>query len=252
MTIDAQIEDMASLWPDFSAGRPRRHDSGLAGCRSAPASDVLGRHHLSRAAHHRAAQCTHPSAASQILSPPSETRPGDPEGRLPHVYYSPNGDVTLCMLDPDSDDWSPFDSLAHTTVPWIIEWLAAYEGGAQRASGRRAAATSSRRRRCLRAASHRKSNRRSGRALRAGANIADATPIWSATSSPAGRTGSSVSSRTSSPMSKAARAAIRPVSHLARNLENLMLMCARHHKLIDLDAVADHPESLLLTHEGRT
>lgn len=34
-----------------------------------------------------------------------------------------------------------------------------------------------------------------------------------------------------------------------------MLMCARHHKQIDLDAVADHPETLLLTmkaeHEGR-
>lgn len=42
---------------------------------------------------------------------------------------------------------------------------------------------------------------------------------------------------------------------LARNLENLMLMCARHHKLIDLDAVADHPESVLLVmkveHEAR-
>lgn len=42
---------------------------------------------------------------------------------------------------------------------------------------------------------------------------------------------------------------------LARNLENLMLMCAPHHKLIDLDAVADHPEPLLLAmkaeHEAR-
>lgn len=42
---------------------------------------------------------------------------------------------------------------------------------------------------------------------------------------------------------------------LARSLENLMLMCARHHKLIDLDAVADHPEAVLLAmkaeHEAR-
>jgi hypothetical protein len=42
---------------------------------------------------------------------------------------------------------------------------------------------------------------------------------------------------------------------LARSLENLMLMCARHHKLIDLDAVADHPEPVLLAmkaeHEAR-
>lgn len=32
---------------------------------------------------------------------------------------------------------------------------------------------------------------------------------------------------------------------LAQRLENLMLMCARHHKLIDVDAVADHPEAVL-------
>ena len=42
---------------------------------------------------------------------------------------------------------------------------------------------------------------------------------------------------------------------LAKSLENLMLMCARHHKVIDVDAVADHPEHLLLAmkaeHEAR-
>lgn len=42
---------------------------------------------------------------------------------------------------------------------------------------------------------------------------------------------------------------------LAKKLENLMLMCARHHKLIDTDAPAEHPEALLLemkrAHESR-
>lgn len=42
---------------------------------------------------------------------------------------------------------------------------------------------------------------------------------------------------------------------LARSLENLMLTCPRHHKLIDVDAVADHPEAVLLAmkaeHEAR-
>lgn len=33
---------------------------------------------------------------------------------------------------------------------------------------------------------------------------------------------------------------------LARSLGNLMLLCAKHHKLIDVDAVDDHPEGLLL------
>jgi len=42
---------------------------------------------------------------------------------------------------------------------------------------------------------------------------------------------------------------------LSRSLGNLMLMCARHHKLIDVEAVAEHPEPVLLAmkaeHETR-
>jgi hypothetical protein len=42
---------------------------------------------------------------------------------------------------------------------------------------------------------------------------------------------------------------------LAKSLANLMLMCAKHHKLIDVDAPDEHPESLLLemkeAHEAR-
>lgn len=69
-----------------------------------------------------------------VLSPSLRRRAGDPEGPLPHVYYAPDGGVWLCMLDPEDGDWSPADSLAETTVPWTIEWLAAYEGW--RATGR--------------------------------------------------------------------------------------------------------------------
>lgn len=75
-----------------------------------------------------------------VVSPRLRPRPGDREGMLPHVYYSPDGKVTLCLLDPDAADWSPADLLAETTVPWTIEWLAAYEGwratGQWTASGR--------------------------------------------------------------------------------------------------------------------
>ena len=42
---------------------------------------------------------------------------------------------------------------------------------------------------------------------------------------------------------------------LGKSLDNLMLMCAVHHKLIDVDGLADHPEPLLLgmkaKHEAR-
>lgn len=42
---------------------------------------------------------------------------------------------------------------------------------------------------------------------------------------------------------------------LAKSLDNLMLMCAVHHKLIDVDSLVDHPEALLVEmkaeHEAR-
>lgn len=44
-------------------------------------------------------------------------------------------------------------------------------------------------------------------------------------------------------------------SALARDLNNLMLLCAKHHKGVDVDYLADHPESVLLEmkaeHEDR-
>src|SRR3546814_4962205 len=33
---------------------------------------------------------------------------------------------------------------------------------------------------------------------------------------------------------------------LARDLNNLMLLCAKHHKGVDVDYLADHPENVLL------
>ncbi len=65
-----------------------------------------------------------------VLTPELRPRRGDPEGQLPHVYYIGDGplDVVLCLFDPNSDEWSPAMSLAETTVPWTIDWLAAYEG----------------------------------------------------------------------------------------------------------------------------
>jgi SMODS-associated and fused to various effectors sensor domain len=42
---------------------------------------------------------------------------------------------------------------------------------------------------------------------------------------------------------------------LAKDLSNLMLMCGKHHKIIDVDGLADHPEDVLLamkdSHETR-
>jgi hypothetical protein len=136
MTIDAQIADMASLWPEF---RVTARDGPTASWEGAVrpllqtfAVDITYRAPL--IIEQLDVRVLQPRV--RVLSPPLRRR----LGTLPHVYYTPDGDVRLCMLDPDADDWSPFDSLAHTTVPWIIEWLAAYEGwratGQWTASGR--------------------------------------------------------------------------------------------------------------------
>jgi hypothetical protein len=71
-----------------------------------------------------------------VLTPQLRPKRGNPDGQLPHVYYIGDGplDVVLCLFDPDADEWSPALSLAETTVPWAIDWLAAYEGW--RATGR--------------------------------------------------------------------------------------------------------------------
>jgi hypothetical protein len=140
MTIDAQIEDMASLWPNLRLiGR-----QGATAAWRGPVRPLLQTfvvditYRAPLVVEQLNVRILQPQV--RVLSPPLRRRPGDREGSLPHVYYGPDGGVTLCMLDPDSDEWSPFDSLARTTVPWIIEWLAAYEGwratGQWTASGR--------------------------------------------------------------------------------------------------------------------
>lgn len=140
MTIDAQIEDMACLWPNLMLiGRQGATAAWRGPLRPLLQTFVVEIAYRSPLVIEQLnVRILQPRV--RVLSPPLRRRPGDPEGSLPHVYYSADGDVTLCMLDPESDDWSPFDSLARTTVPWIIEWLGAYEGwratGQWTASGR--------------------------------------------------------------------------------------------------------------------
>lgn len=140
MSIDAQITDMTSLWPTFRLVARQ----GACAVWRGPLRPLLQTFLVEIA--YRApiiierldTRILQPRVS--VLSPPLRRRRGDPEGALPHVYYGPDSEVMLCMLDPDAREWSPGDSLAQTTVPWIIDWLAAYEGwratGQWTASGR--------------------------------------------------------------------------------------------------------------------
>jgi hypothetical protein len=140
LTIDSQIGRMQEVWPEL---RLCAHD-GRAALWRGPLRPLLQTYTVQIA--YRTplvAELLDPCRFQprvSILTPPLRRRPGDPEGQLPHVYYDPDGNVTLCLLDPEAGDWSLADMLAETTVPWTIEWLAAYEGwratGKWTASGR--------------------------------------------------------------------------------------------------------------------
>lgn len=130
LDIDAQISSMAATWPRFRVVerrgrgaiwigevRPLMQSYTVSIGYIAPTTvELLDLHRMQ------------PRVA--VLTPELRSRRGDPEGQLPHVYYIGDGplDVVLCLFDPNSDEWSPAMSLAETTVPWAIDWLAAYEG----------------------------------------------------------------------------------------------------------------------------
>lgn len=138
--IGQQIDAMRAIWPAFKLARQVANAAEWQG----PVRPLLQQYHISvlyrvpLLVERFDARLLQPRVS--VLSPRLRPRPGDPEGRLPHVYYGPSDEVTLCLLDPDAGDWSPADLIAETTVPWAIEWLAAYEGwratGQWTASGR--------------------------------------------------------------------------------------------------------------------
>lgn len=67
----------------------------------------------------------------RVLTPPLTPRwDAKEEAPLPHVYFD-KLDISLsplCLFDPRGGEWSHRDLIAKTTVPWIADWLACYEG----------------------------------------------------------------------------------------------------------------------------
>lgn len=140
LSIDRQIEAMAKIWPAFRVvGR-----QGAWAAWRGPVRPLLQTFFVE--IQYRAPLVVERinlrvlQPRVRVLAPALRPRRGNAEGMLPHVYYGSDGDVSLCMLDPDAGEWSPSDLLAETTVPWITDWLAAYEGwratGVWTASGR--------------------------------------------------------------------------------------------------------------------
>lgn len=65
-----------------------------------------------------------------VISPLLRGRSENPSDPIPHHYPNPEFPELpiLCLYDPDTREWHPGLSVAHTIVPWSIDWLACYEG----------------------------------------------------------------------------------------------------------------------------
>lgn len=102
LSIDTQIEAMSRLWPAFKLVRRE----GPAALWQGTVRPLLQTYRVGvfyRAplmVERYSVRVVQPQV--EILSPALRPRRGDAEGMLPHVYYGPDGEVTLCMLDPES------------------------------------------------------------------------------------------------------------------------------------------------------
>jgi hypothetical protein len=63
----------------------------------------------------------------EVLSPLLQCRSAE---SIPHIYYNSHRPERphLCLYDPAEAEWTPGRSIADTTIPWAIDWLACYEG----------------------------------------------------------------------------------------------------------------------------
>lgn len=55
----------------------------------------------------------------------SDPAPVKSVGGVPTPHL--NSDGTLCLFDPNKNEWNPTDSLVDTTIPWTLRWLFHYE-----------------------------------------------------------------------------------------------------------------------------
>lgn len=118
LTIEAQCAAMKSVWPNFVTKDVSRADQrarwvGVVKPQFSPFTVEV-----------RYAVGLFPQ--TRILKPELVRLPDNPEGQLPHVY-PPAGDPRLCLFDPEAGEWDSAMALAHTIVPWAMDWIVCYE-----------------------------------------------------------------------------------------------------------------------------
>jgi hypothetical protein len=118
LSIEEQIAAMKTAWPQFTARRINRR------AQSAQWVGAVKPQHSRYTLEIRYQLGAFPEV--RVLSPALIRLPGNSEGQLPHVY-PPAEDPTLCLFDPREDEWTPAMTVASTTMPWALDWLACYE-----------------------------------------------------------------------------------------------------------------------------
>lgn len=118
LTLQEQVAGMAATWPRFRKYGGKRNTQNVRWIGALKPQFTQYRVEI------RYGFLTDPLI--RVLSPVLTRLPGNVEGELPHVY-PPAEDPTLCLYDPRKDEWDPSMSIAHTIVPWTVDWLACYE-----------------------------------------------------------------------------------------------------------------------------
>jgi hypothetical protein len=118
LSIDEQVAAMRAAWPQFAARRIDRR------AQSARWVGSVRPQYASYSLEIRYEVGSFPEV--RVLSPELVRLPGNSEGQLPHVY-PPAEDPTLCLFDPREREWTAEMTIATTTVPWALDWLACYE-----------------------------------------------------------------------------------------------------------------------------
>jgi hypothetical protein len=133
ISIDEQVARMKTMWPRFAAHHVDRADKTVRW--TGHVEPQLARYKLEI----RYAFGDFPEV--RVLVPTLTRLPGNLEGSLPHVY-PPANDPTLCLFDPEADQWDWSMAIAETTLPWACDWIACYElwlmTGVWRGGGRHA------------------------------------------------------------------------------------------------------------------
>jgi hypothetical protein len=62
---------------------------------------------------------------TRVLSP-NVAELAEDHGSIPHLYEHAHP-VSLCLYLPKSREWGPEMSLAHTVIPWAVDWLFHFE-----------------------------------------------------------------------------------------------------------------------------